>query len=102
MQMRVSCGANMAQTAFYAGRPWGAVGDTLYFAAGADTTWSTRGVLAASEHFTVPGLIRCLKPLSVGLAVFTTDDLHIVAGTDDTTFTLSAALSVSGGRNPAG
>lgn len=72
----------MSLLCWYAGRLWGAVGNTIYFSAGPDATngvgtecWPT------GNNYTVPGNITALVPLSVGLVVFTKDNAWIITGT---------------------
>jgi hypothetical protein len=81
--------AGMAHVAFYAGYAWGSVGNVLYFSNGPNTTLgSGTESWPASNNFTLPGAITCIRPTSVGLAVFTRDDLYLLAGSSLSTFTL--------------
>lgn len=81
--------AAIAHTAFYASRPWAAVGNVLYYGAGPDATIGVgTECWPAANNFTLPGQITCLRPTSVGLAIFTQDDLYILVGSDISSFTL--------------
>lgn len=81
--------AGMAHTAFYAGRPWGLVGNVLYAGAGPDATIGVgTECWPGANNWVLPGQGTALVATSVGLAVFTYDDLYLLAGTDLTSFTL--------------
>jgi hypothetical protein len=73
---------------WYAGRLWGASGNTLYFSGGPDTI---NGVGEESwppaNNFPVPGSITALAPTSNGLVVWTKDDAYVVTGNSSSTFT---------------
>lgn len=79
----------IAHTAFYAGRPWALVGNVLYAGAGPDATIGV-GVECwpGANNWVLPGSGTCLRATSVGLAVFTADDLYILTGNDLSSFTL--------------
>jgi hypothetical protein len=74
---------------WYAGRLWGASGNTLYFSGGPDTINGV-GTEAwpPANNFAVPGPITALASTSQGLVVFTVDDAYVVTGTTATTFTV--------------
>lgn len=73
---------------WYAGRLWGASGNTLYFSGGPDTT---NGVGTEAwppgNNFTVPGDIKALAPTSQGLVIFTKDNAFVTTGTNSANFT---------------
>lgn len=82
--------AGMAHVAFYASRPWGAVGNVLFFGAGPDATIGVgTECWPGANNFTVQGNITSLNPLSIGLAVLTEDTLYLLTGTDITSFDLN-------------
>lgn len=73
--------------AYYAGRLWYGVANTLYFSGGPDTT-NGNGLMAfpTSNYFTFPDSIQRLVPYANGLLVFTTKDIWAILGTSATTF----------------
>jgi hypothetical protein len=83
---------------WYAGRLWGASGNTLYFSGGPDTT---NGVGAESwppgNNYTIPGGITCLTPTSQGLIISTSDDLYVTTGTTLATFTVPIVWQANSG-----
>lgn len=81
--------AGLSLLVWYAGRLWGASGNTLYFSGGPDTINGV-GTEAwpPANNFTVPGNIQALASTSQGLVVFTVDDAYVVTGTTSTTFTV--------------
>ena len=80
--------SGMSLTVWYAGRLWGASGNTLYYSGGPDTL---NGVGPEAwppiNNFPVPGNITALASTSQGLIVWTTDDAYVVLGTNASTFT---------------
>lgn len=74
---------------WYAGRLWGASGNTLYFSGGPDTT---NGVgeecWPPGNNYAVPGNINALVATSTGLIIFTKDNAYVVTGTTSATFTV--------------
>lgn len=73
---------------FHQGRMWVASGNTLYFAAGPDTTNGVpEEAFPAANNFVLPDKITAMLSTSLGLIVFTFDDAYIVQGTDTVSFT---------------
>lgn len=74
--------AGISLLCWYAGRLWGASGNTVYWSAGPDVT---NGVGEESwppgNNYTVPGNITALIPISIGLVVCTRDSQFIITGT---------------------
>ena len=74
---------------WYAGRLWGASGNTLYYSGGPDTTLGVgEEAWPPINNFTVPGNITALLSTAAGLIVFTYDDAYAVTGSTSSTFTV--------------
>jgi hypothetical protein len=66
----------------YAGRLWGAVGNTLYYAAGSDcTNGDGNQCWPPGNYFTLDSPISCLVPTPSGIVIFTTSDIATLQGT---------------------
>lgn len=74
---------------WYAGRLWGAVGNTLYYSGGPDTTPGV-GTEAwpPGNNFPLIGAITALIPTSSGLIISVNDDAYVTIGTTSATFTV--------------
>lgn len=74
---------------WYAGRLWGAVGNTLYYSGGPDTT---NGVGQESwppgNNYTLPGAITALVATTEGLIIMVADNAYVTTGTTSATFTV--------------
>ncbi len=82
--------AGMAHVGFYAGRPWGLVGNTLYFGAGPDATIGVgTECWPGANTFDIQGPGTCLKATSPGLAVFSQDTLYLLSGANLASFDLN-------------
>lgn len=79
--------AGLTNLAYHAQRIWGAVGNIVYFSGGPDTTTgSGLESFPPANTFAFPSLVNRLVPLSIGLLVFTTSDIYLIAGTSTLTF----------------
>jgi len=81
--------AGMSLLVWYAGRLWGASGNTLYYSGGPDTL---NGVGEESwppgNNYTVPGNITALAAVTQGLVIFTRDNAFVITGTSAADFTV--------------
>lgn len=81
--------AGMSLLVWYAGRLWGASGNTLYFSGGPDTL---NGVGEESwppgNNYTVPGNITALAATNEGLLIWTRDNSFVITGTSAADFTV--------------
>lgn len=81
--------AGMSILVWYAGRLWGASGNTLYYSGGPDTTNGVgEEAWPPGNNYTLPGNITALIATSGGLIIFTSDDAYLTTGTTSATFTV--------------
>lgn len=72
---------------FYLGRMWVATGNKVYFGSGPDCTNGVpEEAFYNKNNFSFPGKVTALVPISIGLLVFTRDDLYIILGSDLASF----------------
>jgi hypothetical protein len=71
----------LTRLAYHLGRIWGAVGNTLFYSNGPNTTnGSGNEAFPPSNNFVYPSAITRLWPSPIGLLVFTVSDVYIVLG----------------------
>lgn len=81
--------SGMSLLTWYAGRLWGASGNTLYYSGGPDTLNGVgEEAWPPAYNFTVPGNITALLATPDGLIVFTYGDAYALTGTSIATFTV--------------
>lgn len=86
---------------FYAGRMWGSVDNTVFFATGPDATLGVpEEAWNVLNYFQFPGTVIALYPIQGGLLVFLNDDLYEILGTSADQFFAQLSQSKLGVANP--
>lgn len=87
--------SGITSLAYHSNRLWGAVGNTVYYSGGPDTT-SGNGLLAwpTNYFFTFPYPVIRLEPYPNGLLVFTTVDTYAILGTCSSVAILNGATGI--------
>jgi hypothetical protein len=72
---------------FHMGRVWVASGNYVYYGAGGDTTTGVpEESFPPANNFEFYGNVTAMASTSIGLLVFTVDDIYLIAGTSLATF----------------
>ena len=81
--------AGMSLLVWFAGRLWGASGNTLYYSTGPDTLNGVQEeAWAPGNNYTLPGAITALAATSQGLIIWTIDDAYVLTGDSAANFTV--------------
>jgi len=79
--------SGLVKMTYHLGRIWGAIGSFVYYSGGPDTLLGNGAeAFPPANFFQFPEQVNRLVPVSVGLLVFTADDVFLIAGTNIATF----------------